>query len=365
MLAAWTTVLRRGEQGPCRAAGSMVAEPLPVALEAYTAYAAVNLNDPDTWPSVSALVAELSSLLRRLLGPWAAAVIPTGGGSESVLTALYAARELTGRDAVAASAAAHASVAKTARLLGMRLLRVPVDEELRMDVEALEALLEREGRRVAAVVVTAGLTDNGAVDPIAEAAEAAWTHGAVVYVDAAWGGLPLAATGRLRVPRGGPLLLGLDFHKHLVPPPSGALAASGEPLLEPLVFEAPYMPLGRQLGLPWTRTAAGLAAAVEALHRLGTQGLELLMERLYRLAGLMTRLGEEAGAEPLLPRPETPLAALRVGERLGEALSAAKRRGWVLYPSSVPGALRYVAKWCHRVSDVEEIAEAIREALRG
>ncbi len=358
-------MLRRWEPGPCRAAGSMVAEPLPAALEAYTAYASVNLNDPATWPSVAALAAELSSLLRRLLGPWAAAVAPTGGGSESVLTALYAAREHTGRDTVVASAAAHASVAKAARLLGMRLLRVPVDDELRMDIDALERLLEREGSRVAAVVVTAGLTDNGAVDPVAGAAWAAWARGAVVYVDAAWGGLPLAATGRLRVPRGGPLLLGLDFHKHLVPPPSGALVASAEPLLEPLVFEAPYMPLGRQVGLPWTRTAAGLAAAVETLRLLGPQGLRLLMERLYRLAALMARLGEEAGAEPLLREPETPLTALRVGGRLGEALAAARRRGWFLYPGSVPGTLRYVAKWCHRVRDVEEIAGAVAEALRG
>ena len=363
-MAAWTHRLRLGEPSPCRAAGSMVAEPLPVSLEAYKAYSAVNLNDPDTWPSVSALEAELASMLRRLLGSWAAAVLPTGGGSESVLTALYAARELTGRDTVVASRAAHASVAKAATVLGMRLLRVPVDEELRMDTDALEALMAREGGRVAAVVVTAGLTDNGAVDPLEEAAWDAWGSGALVYVDAAWGGLPLAASGRLRVPSGGPLLLGLDFHKHLVPPPSGALVASADPLLEPLVFEAPYMPLGLQAGLPWTRTAAGLAAAVEALRWLGPQGLRDLVDRLYRLAGLMARLGEEAGAAPLLPRPETPLVALRVGPRLGEAIAEARRRGWVLYPSSVPGALRYVAKWCHRERDVEEIALAIAEALK-
>ena len=54
--------------------------------------------------------------------------------STSTLTALIAARHATGRNLVVASAAAHSSVAKAARMLGMELRTVPVDALGRLSV---------------------------------------------------------------------------------------------------------------------------------------------------------------------------------------------------------------------------------------
>src|SRR4029079_802170 len=69
--------------------------------------------------------------------------------STSTLAALIAARHVTGRNVVVCSDAAHSSVDKGARMLGMELRKVPVDHELAMRADSpLDD--------VAAVVATVG-----------------------------------------------------------------------------------------------------------------------------------------------------------------------------------------------------------------
>jgi aromatic-L-amino-acid decarboxylase len=101
--------------------------------------------------------------------------------STSTLTALIAARHVTGRNVVVCSEHAHSSVEKAARMLGMELRKVEVDEELRMrsDVWLDDA---------AAVVATVGTTSFASVDPVRALAERAHAHGAWLHVDAAYAG---------------------------------------------------------------------------------------------------------------------------------------------------------------------------------
>lgn len=125
----------------------------------------------------------------------------TSGGTQSNLQALLLARDHALSSGaplsslrVVASADGHFSVQKAARLLGLgdeAVLCVPVDERRRMDVPALAAALatlRADGLHAAAVVATAGTTDFGAVDPLADVAALAGAHGAWFHVDAAYGG---------------------------------------------------------------------------------------------------------------------------------------------------------------------------------
>jgi aromatic-L-amino-acid decarboxylase len=103
--------------------------------------------------------------------------------STSTLTALIAARQATGRSLVVCSEQAHSSVEKNARMLGMGLRKVRCDDELRLDVGALEDLSD-----AAAIVATVGTTASAAVDPVEELAEACARSGAWLHVDAAYAG---------------------------------------------------------------------------------------------------------------------------------------------------------------------------------
>jgi aromatic-L-amino-acid/L-tryptophan decarboxylase len=103
--------------------------------------------------------------------------------STSTFAAVIAAREATGRDLILCSEQAHSSIDKAARMLGMRLHKVPVDSEFRMRPDALGDLSE-----AAVVVATVGTTAVTAVDPVPEIAELCAASGTWLHVDAAYAG---------------------------------------------------------------------------------------------------------------------------------------------------------------------------------
>ncbi|MDQ3866172.1 MAG: aminotransferase class V-fold PLP-dependent enzyme [Actinomycetota bacterium] len=140
-----------------------------------------------TGPAATELEELVVDWLRQLVGladGWRGHIEDTA--STSTLAALAAARELRPRGVVLCSQEAHSSVEKDARILGLELRRLPVDEEFRLRPDALATALARE--RVAAVVATVGTTSTTAVDPVAAIAELCERHGAWLHVDAAYAG---------------------------------------------------------------------------------------------------------------------------------------------------------------------------------
>ncbi len=102
----------------------------------------------------------------------------TPGSTLANLTALWAARECAGVRDVVASDSAHLSIAKAAHILGLNFKVIPSDPYGALVPDALPNDLSRT-----ALVLTAGTTNTGAIDPLHLAGKAAWTH-----VDAAWAG---------------------------------------------------------------------------------------------------------------------------------------------------------------------------------
>ena len=138
----------------------------------------------------------------------------TPGSTVANLTALWSARECAGITDVIASDGAHLSIAKAAHILGLKYLSVPIDANGSMDAAQLPTDLSKS-----ALVLTAGATSTGAIDPLDLAGRAAWTH-----VDAAW-------AGPLRLSKHAQLLAGIESadsvavsaHKWLFQPKESAL----------------------------------------------------------------------------------------------------------------------------------------------
>jgi len=138
----------------------------------------------------------------------------TPGSTVANLTALWSARECAGVTQVIASGGAHLSIAKAAHILGLKYLSVPIDANGSMDATQLPTDLSKS-----ALVLTAGATSTGAIDPFVLAGRAAWTH-----VDAAW-------AGPLRLSKHTHLLAGIESadsvaisaHKWLFQPKESAL----------------------------------------------------------------------------------------------------------------------------------------------
>jgi len=101
--------------------------------------------------------------------------------STSTLAALAAARALQPDGVVYASEHAHFSIEKAARILGLELRKVPVDDEFRM-------LPDFPLDDATAVVATVGTTSSTSVDPVALLAGRCEEAGVWLHVDAAYAG---------------------------------------------------------------------------------------------------------------------------------------------------------------------------------
>jgi glutamate/tyrosine decarboxylase-like PLP-dependent enzyme len=172
-----------------RYAGQMLKPPHPVAIAGYLAAMTVNPNNHalDGGPATGAMEKEVVADLAAMFGlPVGSLGHLTSSGTIANLEALWVARQLAPGRAVAHSADAHYTHARMCEVLGVESVAVPADAAGRMDLDALEDLLA--AGRVGTVVLTAGTTGLGAVDPIAEALALRDRYGCRLHVDAAYGG---------------------------------------------------------------------------------------------------------------------------------------------------------------------------------
>ena len=185
----------------------------------------------------------------------------TSGGTISNMTALAAAREraLPGsraaglggtRVAVYASAEVHYSITRAVEILGIgsdRLRDVPIDEHHRMRTDLLAEAIDRDvadGVTPIAVVVTAGTTLTGAIDPIAPVADICGERGIWLHIDGAYG-LPAASVHPERfagVERADSV--SVDAHKWLYVPKacSVVLVREADALSRAFAHEQGYLP---------------------------------------------------------------------------------------------------------------------------
>ncbi len=169
-------------------AGQMLKPPHPVAVAGYLTAMLVNPNNhaQDGGPATARMEREAVAALATMFGFDTHLGHLTGGGTVANLEALFVARESHPGRGVAYSAESHYTHARMCHVLGMSGHAVPVDAAGRMDLDALDALLARG--EVGTVVLTAGTTGLGAVDPIHEALALRERHGVRLHVDAAYGG---------------------------------------------------------------------------------------------------------------------------------------------------------------------------------
>lgn len=142
-----------------------------------------NLLHPATAPVAREIEQRVIAWLAPFFGMDGGHMVP--GSTLANLTGLWAARECAGVRGVYAGEGAHISVAKAAHLLGLRYRVLPSGPAGEICPQALPSDLGQS-----ALVLTAGTTSAGVIDPLDLAGQAAWTH-----VDAAWAG-PLRISER-------------------------------------------------------------------------------------------------------------------------------------------------------------------------
>ncbi len=331
-----------------RSMGHQVSAPLPAAVWTESLVAALNQSGA-VWemsPVGTVLERQVVRWMCDLagFGPEAGGTF-TSGGTEATFAALLAARAEAQPDAwkqglggtapvVLHGEHAHYAVARAVGQLGLGTDNaVPVPSRgFRMDAAALEVELDRQqarGRKVMAVVATAGSTATGSFDDLEPVGRLCEERGAWLHVDGAHGASALLSpTHRARL-RGleRARSIAWDPHKMMLMPLSASvvLVRAERDLEAGFSQRAPYLFHGRAGVRSWDQGVRSFQCsrrldAVKvwvALQRYGAQGLGAIYDRLCATAralhdavGGTRRLRGAARAR--VEHPLLPLARQRV-----------------------------------------------------
>lgn len=253
---------------------------------AHAMFASANLLNPMAFKSLKQLETELVEMAGRLFHCAGAVGTVTSGGTESILCAVAAYRDRARRERpwirrpeLVVPSTIHPAFDKAAHYFGVKLVKVPVQDDLRADARAMAKAI---GRKTIGIVASAPQYPHGVIDPIAEIAQIAQARGIPMHVDACVGGFMLPWLERLgrgipnwdfRVP--GVTSISADLHKY-------GYASKGASLLvwrsidqmRHQIFVETNFPGGIYASptMIGTRPGGPIAAAWAALQTLGEEG---------------------------------------------------------------------------------------------
>jgi L-2,4-diaminobutyrate decarboxylase len=330
-----------------RYVGHQIAGPLPAAVWAENVTSALNqsLAVFEMSPVGTVLEHRVIAWMNSLVGfERSGGGTLTSGGTEATFTALLAARGSILPDAwtngvgsdppvMLCGEHAHYAVTRAAAELGLGMRSVfPIrSQDYKMDPAALQVALRelsRSGKRVMAVVATAGSTATGSFDDLQAIGALCDEHNVWLHVDAAHGGSALLSRRHRERMRGidRARSLAWDPHKMMLLPSSvGMLLVRDERELDTAFAQrAPYLFHGEEAERTWdqgtrnfmcTRRADVLKLWV-AIQRYGAEGLEQLYDYFCDLARIFY---EEVSARrefEALHEPESNILCFRyVGDR--------------------------------------------------
>jgi sphinganine-1-phosphate aldolase len=180
--------------------------------QVYALHSQSNPLHADLFPSIVKFEAEIVSMTAQMLGGFQPnssdpdreiGGTVSSGGTESILLAMKAyrdwGRERKGiaRPEIITPVTAHAAFEKAARYFGIRLIKIPVGDDYRADVQAARQAVNRN---TVALVGSAPSFPHGVVDPIKELSEIAFERGIGFHTDACLGGFILPWASQLGYP---------------------------------------------------------------------------------------------------------------------------------------------------------------------
>jgi len=354
-----------------RILGSMCTSPHPFAKRIFIKTIEKNLGDAGLFLGTMKLEQEAISMIGSMLSKPDASGYIVSGGTEANLMAMWVARNLArkNRPEVIAPKSAHFSFDKAADLLGLKLVKIELNENFQVNTKAVK---EAINRNTIAIVGMAGSTELGVVDPISELSEIALDNGIHLHVDASFGGfvLPFLKDIGYDVPDfdfnlKGVCSITIDPHKMgLAPIPAGGILFRDPESIKSVSIKVPYLSGGEitQGTILGTRSGASAVAVWALLKYMGREGYQKVVKRCMDLTNMIVRRVKKSKKVHLIINPIMNIVGLASHsvepKQLADGL---RRRGWAV--SFTPTHIRLVImphlKKKHIIrflSDLEELA---------
>ncbi len=346
--------------------------------EAFRLFAHANVLQRDMYPSATKLEAEIVAMTRSMLhGDERVCGVLTFGGTESLIDPMLAYRDRARKEKgitrprVIIPVTAHVALEKAGHLLDIEVLRAPLADDHRVDVEWVRRHITPD---TIALVGSAPNYAHGLIDPIEELGALALEHDIGLHVDGCLGGFILPWGERLghaiprfdfRVP--GVTSLSADTHKYgYALKGTSVLLYRDAELRRYQYFNYPDWPGGIYFspGLSGSRSGGLVAATWAAMVNLGEEGYTEIARGIFETAAKI-RAGVEAIPDLEVIGEPTFLVAFRARKlniyHVNDALIA---RGWRLNALHLPPALHFCVTRPNTAPGVaEQFVEDLREAV--
>jgi sphinganine-1-phosphate aldolase len=360
---------RLGDAGRC--SGSIYSgdhEHYHFLSEAFEVFAHANVLQRDMYPSANKLEAEIVAMSLDMLHAGAVGDhhpgqepcgVLTSGGSESLISAVYAYREWA-RDERGVTApqmimprTAHVALDKAGHYFGVEVLHAPVGPDYRVDVSWVR---EHITDRTVLLVGSAGSYPYGLIDPIDELAALADERGIGMHVDGCLGGFLLPWGERLgypvptfdfRIP--GVTSISADTHKFgYALKGTSVLMYRDKNLRRHQYFTAPDWPGGLYLspGISGSRSGGLIAATWAAMLAIGQEGYLAAAEAIFATGARLREAVDDIVELQVMGDP-TFLVAFRTNPDLLDEMAifhvndALVERGWRMNALHRPPALHF------------------------
>lgn len=348
--------------------------------QVFSEFSHANVLQRDMYPSATKFEGEIVAMALDLLhgevaGPGACGVV-TGGGSESLISAVFTYREQARAERgvtkpnLVMPVTAHVALDKGSYWMDVEVRHAPLADDYRVDVSAMEALVDDQ---TIAVVGSAGNYPHGLIDPIEELGQLALRHSIGLHVDGCLGGFLLPWVEEIgydvppwdfRVP--GVTSISADTHKYgyALKGTSTLLYANRE-LRKRQYFTFPDWPGGLYLspGLAGSRSGGLIASTWAGLITTGREGYlagaRAIMDTADKIReGIDAIPGLEVIGDPLF------LIAFKSSDPdldIYLVNDAVKEAGWRLNSLQMPPALHFCVT---RPNTVDGTAETCVSDLR-
>lgn len=360
---------RLGDAGRC--SGSIYSgdhEHYHAMAKAFEVFAHANVLQRDMYPSANKLEGEIVAMTLDMLSADAVAEhhpgqepcgVLTSGGSESLISAVYAYREWAREERgvtepqMIMPRTAHVALDKGAHYFGVEVVHAPTGPDGLVDVDWVR---DHITDRTILLVGSAGSYPYGLVDPIEALAEIADSHGTGMHVDGCLGGfiLPWGLELGYDIPAfdftvPGVTSISADTHKYgYALKGTSVLVYRDKNLRRHQYFTAPDWPGGLYLspGISGSRSGGVIAATWAAMVTIGRQGYLDAASDIFSTAARI-RASVESIPELAVIGDPTFLVAFRTNAEALDDMAifhvndALIERGWRMNALHLPPALHF------------------------
>lgn len=358
-------------------------ETTKVISDAYTMYASTNGLSPMAFLSLKKFESEVVAMSLGMLNADDYAVgNMTSGGTESILMALKTARDwaraekphITNPEIILPNTI-HPAFDKSANYLGLKTVKIQVDENFRADVVATKNAINEN---TILIVGSAPAYPQGIIDPITDLAKLAKDNNLLMHVDACLGGFLLPFIKKLGhdVPPfdfsvEGVTSISADIHKYgYGPRGSSVILYRDSELRQHQYFSYSDWP-GGLYGSPTmtgSRPGGAIAAAWAIMNHLGEEGYLQLAEIVMQTTKKLIEGINNIEGLRVLGKPDMSVFSY-VSDTLdiygiGEEMT---KRGWALDRQQLPSSLHMMVTPAHEkvadkfLEDLKASVEAMRE----